>query len=621
MYIKGGSRRSIGFWSKHLQDREQNLRVDIIERRGLAATDLKDMMLEMQEDARFTRCENFMYIAAFNPCPHEQLTEEQWEKAYEIFEKHRGIPAGQQRIVIEHEKEGRIHRHVVWNRVDLENMRAFRDAWNSEVCAEAKVEIEQELKLERTPGLRERQPGDPRPLKAFEMHRGMKSGLDPRLITAEVTQIYRDSRNGADFVEGLVQHGYQLAEGRRGLCILDGAGHEHSLARRIEGVNAKELRAFMQGVDLGNLPTVEQARAQFRDRKISDLEADRDTVRHEIVWLEALAKAAIEKEKIEQRFVEPRPERNKGQDDREKIWPIEPPKPERIRTSPEFHFGDAAREATRGEPQPPMPEKLRGTPAEIWNAYHQSDNARAFAAALDEQGISLAVVTKSEADRSHRNAEFARAAGNYAPRFKEGEIVAIAEPGLTYRDGKIAEPRVYRLDKFTTGEEPRKVEAFLKPLDRSQLEGIEATQEKIKARVEQRIIEVQAFRDLLRDVKNDERMKQAQAPGRTQPIGALKRGARSVVTKALAAPRLAEKPVGSAFKLLGAAGKLADGLFDLIDPVLTPALKREKEIMARTREAEAENTTDLQKYAAERRRQEEERPKEREPDRDRGRER
>ena len=133
MYIKGASRRSVGFWARHLQDIKENLRAEIVETRGLAADNLRDMMLEMQQDASLTRCKNFMYIASFNPCPHEHPTERQWEQMYEIFEKHRGIPAGQQRIVIEHEKEGRTHRHVVWNRIDLENMRAFPDGKNPNV--------------------------------------------------------------------------------------------------------------------------------------------------------------------------------------------------------------------------------------------------------------------------------------------------------------------------------------------------------------------------------------------------------------------------------------------------------------------------------------------------------
>jgi hypothetical protein len=286
----------------------------------------------------------------------------------------------------------------------------------------------------------------------------------------------------------------------------------------------------------------------------------------------------------------------------EKHWPLLPERSEAIRTSPAHHFEDAAREAS-SQRQPQMKENLRGAAAEIWAAYHQSDNARAFAAALEEQGISLAVVTKAEADRSHRAAEFARATGGFAPRYREGEIVAIVEPGLGYRDGKIEEPRVYRLSHVTTGEERWKIEAFLKPLDRSQLQGLDATKKMLKARAEQRIIDAQLFRDLLTEFKNAERLKRAQQTGREPATGMA-----NVKNAAAMGLRAAEKSVSPVFRLLGAAGKFAEGMFELIDPVLTPALKREKEIVARTREAEAESTTDLSKHVAERRRQEEERP-------------
>jgi hypothetical protein len=105
---------------------------------------------------------------------------------------------------------------------------------------------------------------------------------------------------------------------------------------------------------------------------------------------------------------------------REKVWRVEPPKPER--------------------PPKDMLNHLKGIPAKTWTAWHQRDNAQAFSAALKEQGISLACVTKEEAERSRREAAFARELGRYAPRYREEEIVAIAEPGLAYRDDKIAEP-------------------------------------------------------------------------------------------------------------------------------------------------------------------------------------
>ena len=158
MVIKGGSRRNIGFWSGHLEDAKKNDRVELIEKRGVAADDLRGMMREMLENSELTRCKNFMYIASFNPTEGEVLTEAQWDRAYEIFEKERGIPEGQPRIVYEHEKKGRIHRHVVWDRVDQEQQRAFPDGLDFKVCEAAKHKIEAELQLTKTPGLLNRDP-------------------------------------------------------------------------------------------------------------------------------------------------------------------------------------------------------------------------------------------------------------------------------------------------------------------------------------------------------------------------------------------------------------------------------------------------------------------------------
>ncbi len=121
---------------------------------------------------------------------------------------------------------------------------------------------------------------------------------------------------------------------------------------------------------------------------------DRD--RDDRAWQDAVIKAAIEKEKIERQFVEPR-NRGAGAGSREKEWPILPTVPEPIKTSPQYHFEDAARATARPEPEPPLPENLRGTAAHIWTAWHQSDTAKAFAAAINEQGMALAVVTKEEA--------------------------------------------------------------------------------------------------------------------------------------------------------------------------------------------------------------------------------
>jgi len=174
------------------------------------------------------------------------------------------------------------------------------------------------------------------------------------------------------------------------------------------------------------------------------------TVRDEIQWQEALDKAAIAKEKTERQFVEPKgkenekpgAERNQTQPGsrEEKVWPVNPPQHQ---SWPGFER--AATEATLDD----RTENLKGPAAQVWEAWQQSDSAQAFAAALDDNGIMFAAATGEEAYRSHRQADFARAVGNYAPRFKVGEIVIVTEPRPEYRrDGEIIEPpRVHKLDQ------------------------------------------------------------------------------------------------------------------------------------------------------------------------------
>lgn len=586
MVVNGASRRSVGFWAKHLANDKKNDRAELKEIRGLAAANVKDALLEMQEDARHTRCKNFFYQANFNPCAHERLTEEQWEKAFEIFEKHRGIPAGQARVVYEHEKEGRVHRHVIWSRIDLETMKAWPDRLDAKACHAASREISEELGLERTVSPFDKDREGPRPPRApdsYEMFRGLRSGLDPRDIKAEVTVIFRESRNAGDFAAGLRAHGYELVQGdRRDYCLLDSAGEVHSLARRLDGIRAKELRGFMEGFPREALPTVEQAKARRDERVMDERLADLATVQREIAWEEALAKAGIAKERIEGRFVEPTPREFREQGGREKVWPVMPPVPERTHTSPRYHFEDAAREA--GRPEPVMPENLRGAGAKIWTAYRSSDSPAAFVAALDEHGISLAAVTKDEADRSHRSAEFAREIRSFAPRYKEREIVAVTERG-----------HVYKLGRRTTGEEPRKVEQFLKSIDRSQLQGIEATKETLKERGAQRVIEVQAFRDLLKEAKNADRLERAGQINSKAP----KRGGRDKVQPMIEriVPSIGIAVAGGAFH---GAAKLAEGFLSIFDPVLTPAQKLEGKIAQAEREAQAQESIDFSKYTAER---------------------
>ena len=92
---------------------------------------------------------------------------------------------------------------------------------------------------------------------------------------------------------------------------------------------------------------------------------------------------------------------------RKKEWPVMPPTPEPIRTSPEYHLEDAARNVTRNRTYTP-PKELKGMSKRImgWVETLRNDpdliptKVKTLSAVLDDKGIALARVTRDEADRA-----------------------------------------------------------------------------------------------------------------------------------------------------------------------------------------------------------------------------
>jgi hypothetical protein len=90
--------------------------------------------------------------------------------------------------------------------------------------------------------------------------------------------------------------------------VIDHAGGIHALGMRVLGITAGQTRERLADLERGQLPTVEQARSFIREHQAgrgTGPQPMRDPHREEMAWQDALAKAAIDKEKIERRFVEP----------------------------------------------------------------------------------------------------------------------------------------------------------------------------------------------------------------------------------------------------------------------------------------------------------------------------
>jgi hypothetical protein len=283
--IKGNARGSPADLAKHLQRRDTNERVEILGLRGVAALDLAGALQEMDAFGAGLRTTRTLYHASINVPAHERLTPEQRAQAIDRLESALGL-TGQPRAVVEHEKpnragEMRVHCHVVWSRTDLDHMRAIRCDHNFRTHELVARALEREFGHARVQGVHVERDGPngeriERPARTpshAEMQQAQRGGIDPHAMKAEITALWQATDSGKSFAAALEQHGYVLARGdRRDFVILDAAGEVHSLARRIEGVTAKDVRARMADIDAGTLPDIAQARAIQEARQVARAE-------------------------------------------------------------------------------------------------------------------------------------------------------------------------------------------------------------------------------------------------------------------------------------------------------------------------------------------------------------
>jgi len=269
--VKGGSRKSGAFFASHLMKTEENERVNIAEMKGLYAEDVPEAFRELKALAAGTRAENYFYHASINPREDERLTPEQWEFAVDRLEHNLGLD-GHARFQVEHEKEGRTHRHIVWSRVDPDTMTITSDSFTYLAHDQTRTELEQEFHHEPTPPTPQPSQRRSREIPDWENFRAQESGIDPKEVKAEVTALWQRSDSGAAFVSALGDAGYMLCQGDRGYCIIDSYGDSHSLVRRLDGIKTAELREYLSGTPLADLPTVAEAAAQVRERNEAEEE-------------------------------------------------------------------------------------------------------------------------------------------------------------------------------------------------------------------------------------------------------------------------------------------------------------------------------------------------------------
>jgi hypothetical protein len=357
MICKGTTHNNGAKLAAYMTTGKRGERAELWQLRGFEATGIKDAFRDIQIMAGATKCEQPFFHVQVRNREGETLTRQQWEAAADRIERMLGL-TGQPRAISFHtfEHNGDEHMHIAWSRIHENTLTALPLPFFKQRLKKISRELEVEFALQPVTNRRE---GNIKfaPTRA-EHEQARRLGLDIHEVRNVIRNCWDRSDCGSSFQAALEHEGLTLAQGdRRNFVVIDHAGGIHALGKRVLDMSAAKISDRLSDLDGKELPTVEMARAlvsEYIPEKQQEKAAhpwDRD--HDDRAWQDAVINAAIEKEKVERQFVEPRNRETRaggrldGGGSKEREWPVMPPTPEPIRTSPKYHFEDAAKEAVR----------------------------------------------------------------------------------------------------------------------------------------------------------------------------------------------------------------------------------------------------------------------------------
>lgn len=273
MILKGKQRRGGNDLALHLSNEVDNERVHIAETRGMVADNLYDGFREWQLICDQSNAKDAFYSLSINPDPTQrEWSKKEWTRAIDHIEERLGL-SDQPRAIVFHEKTGesdgkqRKHAHIVWCRIKTDNgqIRAVHlghDYYKLKSCArELAKEFGLELSYENN--------GKSKKSDAFDHATSQGKNRDPHTAKTRkelLTRLWREHPTPQGFVDAAGVHGFTIARGeRRAFVIVDSDNQVHALARQLDGVNTKGVKARLGDPD--QYPSIEQAKDEQKVRK------------------------------------------------------------------------------------------------------------------------------------------------------------------------------------------------------------------------------------------------------------------------------------------------------------------------------------------------------------------
>lgn len=260
MILKGSQRSGGKQLGLHLLKTEENEHVEIHEVSGFVSDTVMGAMNEAYAASRGTRCKQYLFSLSLSPPAHESVRIEVFEKALADVEERLGL-AGQPRIVVFHEKEGRRHCHAVWSRIDAETMKAKElPHFGLKLKSLAKqIFLENGWNMPR--GYESARLRDPRSFSIDEWQKAKRADIDPREMKAAVNDCWKRADSAKAFAAALEERGLFLARGdRRAFVVTTLDGDVFAISRMIP----EKLKVIAERLgDPAHLPSVAETQQRI----------------------------------------------------------------------------------------------------------------------------------------------------------------------------------------------------------------------------------------------------------------------------------------------------------------------------------------------------------------------
>ena len=280
MVIKGRARSNGVQLAGYLLNEMRNEHVAILAINHPDRDNLHTALADMQDMTdRGQRGTKGLYHAQISPAPGYDMSPEQWLDCVSVLGHELGLDRQPHALVL-HEKDGRIHAHVVWQRTDPDALTLISDSNNYAAHERAARQLEAMFEHECVPGPHTGKAKDDNSYSRSEQQQGERAALSPPERKAQITALWERCDSGQSFAAALAEAGYVLARGdQRGLVIVDEAGEVHALSRQIKGVKTKQVEARLDHIDKEKLPDVTEAlklQMQNREERFEELDPQKD---------------------------------------------------------------------------------------------------------------------------------------------------------------------------------------------------------------------------------------------------------------------------------------------------------------------------------------------------------